>query len=187
MLFIISLFCGCHANNGTTPLMQAAKSGNMQQLQKLVGHSWIEKPDNQGKTALTYAIEGDQLTAVKYLVAHGANVNLRNSFNGTSTLMYAAAAGHTDIAKYLISQGTLVYFRNLNNESALIAAAGSGSTELAMLLLQHGAHFNRCTKAGLNAYMTARHENKNDTAKHLAQYAAQHHLKLKACEAQRFK
>lgn len=187
LLIFLPMLCLCAGpDSRVTPLMRAAETGNLPALEKFVGHTWIEFSDEQGYTALMHAILAGQLESVKFLVEHGANVNMRNSFNGDSTLMYAATQGNPDIVNYLISQHVQIEFRNTQNETALIKAAAAGNASIALTLLDHGAHFNRCTNAGLNAYMTAKKNQQTDTAKQLQNYAKQHQLNVNACDKERF-
>ena len=59
---------------GRTSLMHAAKIGNIERLEELVGFGAnLDIEDKRGKTALIYAIEGRQLEAIRFLVDHGAD------------------------------------------------------------------------------------------------------------------
>lgn len=63
----------------------------------------------------------EDLEMVKLLIAHGADVNLKN-FRGATALMGAAAAGPASVVKYLIEKGADVNARDEDGTTALMAA-----------------------------------------------------------------
>lgn len=71
-----------------------------------------------GETALIYLATENATEAVRFLWAHGADINETNSFGETS-LMMAASLGHVELVKFLLERGANVH-----------AADGSGDTAL---------------------------------------------------------
>ncbi len=55
-----------------------------------------------GETALMIAANSGNVTAVKELIAAGADVNATEPAKGQSALMWAAAEGHADVVQVLI-------------------------------------------------------------------------------------
>ncbi|CAB4029249.1 Ankyrin repeat-containing domain, partial [Paramuricea clavata] len=87
------------------------------------------------------AVLSGSLEIVKYLVEHGADVNLYAS-RSDSPLHTAASSGSLEIVKYLVEHGANV---NLNSSivgTALHSAASSASLEIVKYLVEHGANVN---------------------------------------------
>ncbi|KAL9546677.1 hypothetical protein MBANPS3_006545 [Mucor bainieri] len=79
----VSLDATDDAKTGITALMYAAYFGHFQCLQLLLNHQKqasmdiVNQQDKKGWTALVWAVHGHQLDAVKTLLDHGANKNLK--------------------------------------------------------------------------------------------------------------
>lgn len=88
----------------TTALHVACLQGKLDAVKNLVEdlHMDVNYLDRTGSTALMYAAYGGYETIVKFLVAHGANVWIKNLKGGTAS-RYAAYAGHRTIVDYLNS------------------------------------------------------------------------------------
>lgn len=88
----------------TTALHVACLQGNLEVAKNLVNelHIDVDYIDRTGSTALMYAAYAGHLELVKFLVEHGANINIKNLKGGTSA-RYAAYAGHREIVDYLNS------------------------------------------------------------------------------------
>jgi len=69
-------------------------------------------------TLLHHATEGCFINVVKYLIEHGANVNIQDSY-GHTPLHNAAACGYLNIVKYLVESGADVNALDNHNDSTL--------------------------------------------------------------------
>jgi hypothetical protein len=109
--------------------------------------------------ALVAAVQGNQLTAVKFLLAHGADpnawtrINLRVPEGATYSPMYVAASlGNREILGYLKSHGADVNAEwNLNgglSQTALGASILAGDLRAAQLLIECGADVNHVPQRG---------------------------------------
>ena len=90
--------------DGLTPLIRATKVGNLLRMQLLLERG--ADPDAQGPmgfTALMWAVEYDNLAAVKVLVEGKATVGKRTN-DGTTALARAAVHGKYEIANFLLAQ-----------------------------------------------------------------------------------
>jgi len=88
-----------------TPLMEAAVLGNPAIIEILLDFgAKINKHNDEGITALMYAIQFDEYQAVKILLERGANVNLADQ-NGETALDYAFQSKDPDIAPLIKSYG----------------------------------------------------------------------------------
>merc|ERR1711948_246080 len=84
-------------------LHEAAKNGNLSAVQDYVkaGGTSVDEPDAKGITSLAYAIGGNRIAVVKFLIDQKASVaNCDNS--GGSALHYAAAYGRKDLLQHFL-------------------------------------------------------------------------------------
>jgi hypothetical protein len=109
--------------------------------------------------ALFAAVQGNQLAAVKYLIAHGADpnswtrINRRVPIGAFYSPMYVAASkGNREILRSLKSLGADVNAEwNLSgylSETALSAAIHAGDVQGAQLLIEFGADVNHVPRRG---------------------------------------
>jgi ankyrin repeat protein len=119
-----------------------------------------------GDTPLIQAINRGQLKVVKVLIAHGADVNLKNS-SGVTPLDVAAREGHLEVVKLLIANGA-----DINKESdnfwintALMSAASAGHSNVVQLLLSHSSDVNRMNLNGYSALTEAIESERIDIVK----------------------
>jgi ankyrin repeat protein len=93
---------------------------------------------SHGPTYLIAAAATGDLRHVKYLLAHGLNVNTVAE-HGTTPLAAAVNGGQLDMARYLISVGADVNARGPLGETPIFGPAEDGRRDLVDLLLAHGA------------------------------------------------
>ncbi len=86
----------------TTALHVACLQGDLAAVQRLIEevHIDVNYIDRTGSTALMYAAYSGHLEIVKYLVAHGANLSIKNLKGGTA-VRYAAYANNKKIVEFL--------------------------------------------------------------------------------------
>jgi ankyrin repeat protein len=118
----------------------------------------LEGADVNGKKAtghfpLAGAAYYGHAQAVKYLLEHGAKIDLLTALNW-SPLYIAVWRQHLDVAEVLLSAGASTKSHTLYSEygpslegfTALHAAAHTGNSKMVRLLLKHGADVGK--KAG---------------------------------------
>jgi len=103
-----------------------------------------------GDSALHMIIGQRDLKWLTYLVAKGADVNIRN-FQGTTPLWLAINTGFIDGATLLISQGAQVNNPGPAGETPLIAAVHQRNLDLVKALIRAGANPTRADNSGRNA------------------------------------
>lgn len=98
--------------------------------------------DYPGYTALVGAAMTENLDVVKYLVEHGAKVNLQTT-EGDTALMWAAVKKYPAMAKYLLNHGADVNLTNQSGYTALSMVSDVShlcySREMMALLQEGGA------------------------------------------------
>src|SRR5207253_1093156 len=154
--------------NGTTPLMIAARGGQPAAVDAvLAAHPNVNATDKSGNTALMHAVMSGSLAVVDKLLAAGASVAPRD-VQEWSALDFAEVSGATGIAARLREKGATALHRNpvmaaysqpTSVQRAqrdlyagwpdLAVAAGRENPELLRTLLSRGADPNALTPDGL--------------------------------------
>lgn len=80
----------------------------MEYVLKRVGPN---QKDNNGKTALHYAVEQDKKNIARYLTSEGANIDAKDK-KGNTALHYAVKNNNQDMVKLLVSKCASVNIRN---------------------------------------------------------------------------
>lgn len=139
-LLLIS-FLAVNSMSYAGTIHEAAKSGDLDQVQKLV----VKGADVNAKavrdeTPLIIAALSGNGEIVNYLLQRGADINARNA-SGLSSLHAAAYTGHTDIVLLLVAKGA-----NVNDASnrfgvtPLHVASEENHIETVQALISHGAN-----------------------------------------------
>ncbi|WP_343222083.1 ankyrin repeat domain-containing protein [Novosphingobium profundi] len=103
-----------------------------------------------GETALHIVVERRDLTWLRYLVEHGAKVDLADD-HGRTPLQEAVNLGWREGAVYLLERGARTNDSNDAGETPLISAVHRRDTELMKALLQAGADPDRADNSGRSA------------------------------------
>jgi ankyrin repeat protein len=90
---------------GATPLGLAAAKGNAAVIERLLKAGENANAVVLGEPVLMSAARAGNPDAIKVLVAHGADVNVKESSLNQTALMWAAAAGNTAAVKVLVEVG----------------------------------------------------------------------------------
>lgn len=141
--------------NVDSALRKASQAGDLVEM----GHELDLGAEPNRAYALVAAVQGNQLAAVKYLLAHGADpnawtrINLRVPVGAAYSPIYAAASlGNREILGYLKSHGAEVNAEwNLDgylSQTALGASILAGDLQAAQLLIEYGADVNHVPQRG---------------------------------------
>lgn len=109
--------------NATTPLMHAARKGNIEVLNALLtrgADSTLMNADGNG--ALWFACFADSEACVAALIDAGAPLNSQN-VNGATALIYCASTGKTVLVRQLLDAGANDSLMTLDDFTALELAA----------------------------------------------------------------
>jgi ankyrin repeat protein len=145
---------------GDTPLMFAARTGNVKTVNALLRaganpNATVMSPHAGEITPLNSAINSDspnRVEIVKILIAAKAEINPRGDFFA-SPLMNAVE--DLEMVKLLIASGANVNQKNFRGATALMIASAAGSALVVRYLLEKGADVNARDQDGHNALVYA--------------------------------
>ncbi len=137
---------------GEIPLHRAAERGSCSELEKLVARGIdINAVDQYGSTPLQYAVIHKKVDAVRWLVDHGADVNIADGVRGCTPLFgVAGAKGELaqEIALILLGNGAHVNAVNFYGCTPLHLSVRYGLQDKVKLLIEHGADVSWPDKDG---------------------------------------
>jgi len=142
-----------NAQNVGTPLIFASMYGNFNLVQSLIrNNAKVNATSTTGWSALHWSVSPrGSLEILKYLIKHGAHVNMNTSIG--SPLYLCALYGYLKSVKILIYHNANVNIvKQRSGFSPLHEAADSGHFEVCKYLIAHGANVKKKTKNGLSAY-----------------------------------
>jgi len=128
--------------NGSFPnIFRAADCGFVQDVKYFIEQMGVDvnAKGMYGCTPLHWAVDRcESLELVQYLVAQGADVNVKDN-EGHTPLVRAASHGSLDVVQYLVSQGADV---NAKGIKPINAAATHGNWDIVKYLVEQGADVN---------------------------------------------
>lgn len=116
---------------------------------------------NTGNTPLFTAVANNYLYLTQSLLAHGADVNVRNNL-GNIPLIVAVTSADVAMLDTLIKAKSEVNAANKNGDTALIWATKLRNAEMVRLLLTAGADPNKKNNDGVSPYLIAYNEDSKD-------------------------
>jgi hypothetical protein len=144
----------------------AARNGRVEiMLMLLEGGAEAEAKDKVGRTPLMSAVQSRNPEAINLLVQKGANVNSRDSQDGTALLRAAGTYGNAPTVVALIGAGADVNAADRNGQTPLMWAARWGDAARVEALLKAGAKLDARDAKGLSAADYARARADADAAK----------------------
>jgi ankyrin repeat protein len=125
---------------GQTPLIRAARAGDVEVVQALIDASAdITVSDRVGRSPLMYAAQSKNAETVHVLLDAGADVSRRDNL-GNTTLSWASGFGDAETVQVLIDAGARVdVVGAMTGFTPLIWAAGFGDPESIPILVEAGA------------------------------------------------
>ena len=145
--------------DGNTPLMVAARAGNVDDVRLLLkAGADIEAKDDYGNTALMLAAQEGKVEALEALLGAGADKDAKND-DGDTALKLAAYDGQVETLEALLRAGVDKDARDNGGTTALMVAAYSGEVGVVEALLRAGADKDVKNNDGVNALMLAVEQN----------------------------
>ncbi len=130
------------------------------------------------KTALHYAFEGDSIRSIKLLCDAGIKINQQDK-NGMTALQVGVKQGSVEGIKLLMKYNPDVNITDVTGKTALHYAATLGNVEITEILLKNNATLNQTDKKGNSALDLANYYGNNNLAKILATNGAKSFSKSK--------
>ena len=115
--------------------VSTALDGDLNRLSMLLQKVKADAVDSSGYSSLHYASRAGHLEVVKYLVAHGANVNLPTRSNQSSPLHRACQQGHLLVVKFLLQKGADAGSQDSDGCTPLHRAALANHADICQLLI----------------------------------------------------
>jgi len=122
-------------------LIEAAQNGLLGSVSQLVERHYTPvnyQNCNEGTTALAAAVIGGYSNIVKFLVEHGADVNLAN-LRGETPLHLAVLSDNVEIISFLLSEGSWLESEDEFGDTPLMYATREDKPQAVEVLLMHGA------------------------------------------------
>jgi ankyrin repeat protein len=160
---------------GITAIYLACVDGNAAMIERLLKAGADPNfAGPEGETALMTAARTGTVESARVLLAHGAQVDARESWRGQTALMWAAAQRHPDMVKELIAHGADVNARSTTQKwerqttaeprekwlppgglTPLLFASREGCVECARILIESGANPNMTDPEGISPLLSA--------------------------------
>jgi ankyrin repeat protein len=122
-------------------------------------HTPIDARNQNGETALIWAVKNGESIYIRLLLNHDADVTLADC-TGQTALHYAAAQGENiQILETLMVRGADPNVQDSNGDTPLHAAAGAGRPDSIQTLLESQADPSILNKAGKTAFEVAKNYN----------------------------
>jgi ankyrin repeat protein len=106
------------------------------------------------------------------LLDRGADTNAKETRQGQTALMWAAAEGHTDAVRVMVAHGAEVRASSKGGYTPLLFAARTGDLELVRFFLTEGANVNEAAADGTTALAIATVRSHTRLAKFLLELGA---------------
>jgi ankyrin repeat protein len=176
---LLSGCCATTALAASSEVADAAMARDAARLRTLMSRrSDVNVPQNDGTTALLWAVRYDDLDTADMLIRAGARVSVANR-DGATPLQLAALNGSAPMIEKLIKAGAepnapLTSF----GDTPLMMAARTGKTDALNVLIESGANVNaKETWGGTTPLMWAVSERHPDAVKVLLDHGADVHAR----------
>ncbi len=161
------------AHASSLPLIDAVRDGNHATAFELIGGKTdVNAADNNGTTALHWAVHNNDLPLVERLLKARARAEVRNDF-GVTPLLEAALIGNEALIERLLKAGANIETTDADGQTALMLVARTGNLAAARMLIKRGADVNAAEKwRGQTALMWAAAQNQPEMVRELLRHGA---------------
>ncbi len=157
-----------------TPVVDAAKTGNVEQMRSLLKQGVdVNAAEGDGMTALHWAAFRDDPDIAEILLYAGANVGARTRVNAITPLILAARNGSASMVEMMLDAGADANAAMTTGTTPLMSAATSGNADAVEILLDHEADIGaKETAQGQTALMLAASYDRSAAIKVLMDHGA---------------
>lgn len=139
---MLALLVAATVARAESPLADLVKAGDRDGALAMVRAGIdVNQPQNDGTTALLWAVYQVDAELVRLLLRNEADPDARNNF-GATPLSEAARVANPELVKLLLDAGADPDLGNTDGQTPLMLAAWTGVTEVAELLIRAGADVN---------------------------------------------
>lgn len=165
-------------------LIAAVKAGDITRIRSLLRSGVrASATDNEGKSAVVWAVETDGLDTARLLLAAGGRADGfspepsrdMGGYDGThldAALLRAAANGKCEAVDILVKAGARVWARGKGGITALAYAAETGSAQCLRALIAGGAEPNGWDDSGVTPLMRAAYAGRSEVVELLLRHGA---------------
>ncbi|HPR30635.1 MAG TPA: PQQ-binding-like beta-propeller repeat protein [Prolixibacteraceae bacterium] len=133
--FFFCAFIQLNAQDRNEQFWNAARANDTLSLKRWIDEGMdVNTANHYGVTALSFAIDKGHQEAVRFLLEHGANPDLKDSFYGETPLGWAIYRKNPSVIKTLIDHGA-----DLSNEYFVLGSLQMGLSEIALYMIEKGA------------------------------------------------
>jgi uncharacterized protein len=161
------LFVAAAAGGDAKAVAEVLAAGKVQNVDAVFGY--------RKSTAMMAAAGNGHAAVVEMLLAAGAKVDWRNSYQETP-LRTAAENGHEAVVKLLMAAGAAIDSADILKQRPLMDAARKGNTAVVQMLLAAGAEVDAANESGRTALMHAAVGGRIETVKVLLAAGADERL-----------
>jgi len=129
----------------------------------------VNKPQAHGMTPLMLAAQKGTPEAIKILIKHGADLEIKDSMGGRTALMWAVSSNKLDAAQTLVEAGADIECVANDGSNPLLSCARGGFTSIARFLIHEGAKLDVRDSCGFTPLMFAASFGKTEIVILLAQ------------------
>ncbi len=141
---------------GIPPLVLASENGNAIIIQQLLKAG--ADPNGAvraGEAPLMLAARTGKVDAVNVLLEAGAKVDTKETWNGQTALMWAAAEGRAAVIKALVDKGATIAATSNSGMTPLMFAVRKGNLDAVRVLINAGADVNGQRSDGATPLLVA--------------------------------
>uniref|UniRef100_A0A8C9W5F2 Euchromatic histone-lysine N-methyltransferase 2 n=1 Tax=Scleropages formosus TaxID=113540 RepID=A0A8C9W5F2_SCLFO len=140
---------GACEDDGSTGLHHAAKLGNLEIVNLLLGTGQVDinAQDSGGWTPIIWAAEHRHINVIRALLNRGADVTLKDKEMNVC-LHWASFAGSVEIAELLLNAGCPLSSVNVHGDTPLHIASREGYLDCVTLFLSRGADIDVMNREG---------------------------------------
>jgi ankyrin repeat protein len=173
IIFLFVSLVGCRFITGEKPIHDAAFEGNLKKVEEIINKdpAQVNIRDYSDTTPLYFASMAGHTEIVKFLLAHGANIELANNL-GERPLAKAAKFKNYDTVKILLEHGAEVNCKDVLGGTPLHEATLQSGKEMVDLLISYGADVSARDKYESAPLHEAAMHNNIEAAKALIEHGA---------------